>query len=57
MLVLSRRVGERIRVGHDVVIEIVEVRDGRVKIGVTAPEEVAVWRQEVIDRSPELSAA
>lgn len=49
MLILSRRLGERIVIGEDVVISIVEVRGDQVKLGIEAPRNVKVYRQEVFD--------
>ncbi len=50
MLVLTRRRNEKIRVGHDVVFTVLTVGGGQVKIGVTAPEDVTVDREEVYQR-------
>ena len=47
MLVLSRKLGEVIKIGDDIAIEVVEIRGGRVRLGITAPDEVPVHRQEV----------
>ncbi len=47
MLVLSRKVGERILVGRDVVITVVRVANGTVRIGIDAPIETPVVREEV----------
>ena len=47
MLVLSRRAGESIMVGHDVVVTVLEVRGDVVRVGVAAPREVQVHREEV----------
>lgn len=47
MLVLRRRVTERLVIGDDVEIEILEIGNGQVKIGITAPREVPVLRSEV----------
>lgn len=47
MLVLSRKVGEIIRVSHDVKIVVVEIRGDRVRIGVEAPRDVSIHREEV----------
>ncbi len=51
MLVLTRRKGESIIVGIDggVEIEIIELRGDRVRIGITAPPEIAVHRREVYE--------
>lgn len=50
MLILSRRNGESIRIGDEVTITILQCRGGQVKIGINAPREVAVHREEVYDR-------
>ena len=47
MLRISRRAGERIMVGDDVVIEILEVRGQTVRIGIDAPRAVPVYREEI----------
>lgn len=49
MLVLTRRLGESIRIGHDVVVTVVDVRGDQVRIGIDAPREVVVNRQEVYE--------
>lgn len=47
MLVLSRRVGESIVIGNDVVVTVLEARGDQVRIGVDAPRSVQVHREEV----------
>lgn len=47
MLVLSRRLGERIVIDGGITIQVVEVRGEKVRIGVVAPQDVAVHREEV----------
>lgn len=47
MLVLSRRPGESLRIGHDVVVTVIEVRGDQVRIGIDAPREVPVNREEI----------
>jgi carbon storage regulator len=47
MLVLSRRKGGRILVGNDVVLTVVAIRGNRVRIGIEAPPEVHVLRDEI----------
>lgn len=49
MLVLTRRSGESIILRDDIVVQVVEVRGDKVRIGITAPKEVTVHRQEVYD--------
>ena len=47
MLVLTRKLNESIMIGDDVKITIVDVKGDQVKLGITAPREVAVHREEV----------
>jgi carbon storage regulator len=48
MLVLSRRVGERIVIDERITVTVLEIRGGRIRLGVEAPKEVPVWREEVL---------
>ncbi len=50
MLILTRKTGEKIRIGDDIVLSVVEISKGVVKLGIDAPREVAILRQEVFDR-------
>jgi carbon storage regulator len=50
MLVLSRKVGEKILIGDNVSITVVRVQGDKVRIGVEAPEDVVVLREEIKDR-------
>jgi carbon storage regulator len=50
MLILTRKVGEAIAVGNDIKIRLLEIKGGQVKIGVEAPNDVAVHREEVFLR-------
>lgn len=50
MLVLARKVNERIVIGDDVVVTVIEVRHGVVRLGINAPKSVPVHREEVRDR-------
>jgi carbon storage regulator len=56
MLVLSRRCGQRIVVGGNVVVTVVSTRGSRVRIGIEAPLEIGVARQEVWAQSDESSS-
>ena len=49
MLCLSRKNGQQIRIGDNIVITVVEVSHGKVVIGIDAPADIAVHRQEVWD--------
>lgn len=48
MLVLTRKVGEQLLIGEDVVITVLEVRGDGIKIGIDAPRDVKVQRREVL---------
>jgi carbon storage regulator len=50
MLVLSRRVGEQILLGDDVVVTVISIRGDKIRLGFTAPQEVAIHREEVYRR-------
>lgn len=47
MLVLSRRIGERVLIGEDIWVTVLDVRDGRCRLGIEAPNNVAIHREEV----------
>lgn len=49
MLVLSRKKNESIHIGNDIVITVVEIRGDKVRLGIVAPLEVPVHRQEVYE--------
>ncbi len=50
MLVLTRKPGEGIVIGDDIVIKIIEMRGGSIRIGIEAPLDKKIYRQEVYDR-------
>lgn len=47
MLILSRRVGESIRIGDDITVVVIEIKGSQVRLGVEAPQGVAIDRQEI----------
>jgi carbon storage regulator len=49
MLILSRKINEKIMIGEDISVSIIEIRGDQVRIGVDAPKAVKVFRQEVFD--------
>jgi carbon storage regulator len=57
MLVLTRRVGESIMIGDDVVVTVTGIRGGQVTVGISAPKEVDVHREEVYERIRSSEAA
>ena len=50
MLVLSRKFGQKLVIARNIVIQVVSIKKDRVVLGITAPKDVRVDRQEVFDR-------
>ncbi|MBW7996642.1 MAG: carbon storage regulator CsrA [Candidatus Glassbacteria bacterium] len=50
MLILTRKQGESVAIGDDIQITVVEIQGKQVKLGVKAPREVAVHRQEIYEK-------
>jgi carbon storage regulator len=50
MLILTRRVGETVMIGNDVTVTVLGVKGNQVRIGVNAPKDVAVHREEIYER-------
>jgi carbon storage regulator len=49
MLILSRKTNEKIMIGDDISVTIIEIRGDQVRVGVDAPKHIKVYRQEVFD--------
>ena len=47
MLIITRRPGEKVMIGDDVVVEVMEIVGNQVRIGVRAPRSVRVYREEI----------
>ena len=60
MLVLSRKKNESIVINNDIVVTVVDIRGDKVRLGIVAPKEVPVHRQEVFDaihgKTPDVAA-
>lgn len=53
MLVLSRKLGEKIVIGDNIVLTVVAIKGNQIRVGVEAPRKVSVWRGELLaDHEP-----
>jgi carbon storage regulator len=50
MLILTRRLGESVKIGDQVTVTVLGVKGGHVRLGFTAPKDVAVHREEIYER-------
>jgi carbon storage regulator len=51
MLVLSRKPGEEVVIGGNIRLTVVAIRGNQVRLGVTAPADVSIWREELCEES------
>ena len=54
MLVLTRRIGERIVIDNQIVLEVLEIKGHRIRLGIQAPQSVSVLRQELLPQPIEV---
>ena len=50
LLILTRKVGEALKVGEDVTVTVMAVKGNQVRIGINAPKDVAVHREEIYEK-------
>jgi carbon storage regulator len=50
MLILTRRVTESLKIGNDVTVTILSIKGSQVRVGVSAPKDVAIHREEIFER-------
>ena len=48
MLILTRRLGESVVIGEDIVVTVSDIKNGQIKLGIRTPKEVTVSREEVV---------
>jgi carbon storage regulator len=52
MLVIARKVGQRFRIGDSIVVTLLGIQGGSVRLGIEAPPDVRVLREELLSRAP-----
>lgn len=53
MLVLTRKLGETIVIGDDIVIKVVDIHGKQIRLGIEAPQEISIFRGEIYERIQE----
>ena len=53
MLILTRRIGETVRIADDILVTIIEVKGNQVRLGIDAPADVTVLREELVQTDHE----
>jgi len=55
MLILTRKFEEEIKIGSDITVKILAVSEGQVKLGITAPKNVEIYRGEIYDKVKQIT--
>lgn len=50
MLILTRRIGESLIIDEDILVRVIEVKGSQVRLGIEAPDDVQILREELVDR-------
>jgi carbon storage regulator len=50
MLILTRKLEEALIIGDDIVVQVLDIRGGQIRLGISAPRDVSIHRQEIYDR-------
>ena len=50
MLILTRKFNEEIKIGSEIIVKVLAISDGQVKLGITAPENVEIFRGEIYEK-------
>ncbi len=50
MLILTRKINEEIKIGSDISIKILAISEGQIKLGITAPEDIEIFRSEIYEK-------
>jgi carbon storage regulator len=50
MLILTRKLGERITIGDDISVTLLEIKGSQVRLGIEAPKGISIYRQEIYER-------
>ena len=57
MLILTRRVDERVLIGKDITIQVIQIRGGQVRLGIAAPPDMKVYREELLQKLQQEAAS
>ncbi|MGD2029235.1 MAG: carbon storage regulator CsrA [Desulfobacterales bacterium] len=50
MLILTRKLGEKINIGDDITVTLLEIKGAQVKLGIQAPESIGIYRNEIYEK-------
>jgi carbon storage regulator len=53
MLILTRKIGENLKIGDEITVSVLGVKGGQVRLGINAPKNVSVHREEIFDKIQE----